>query len=253
MYYLFPLRKDVAIKNLEIAFPKKTSKEIKKILLNSYMHYGLLMFEFLRNSTKKTTLGINSINNQTEEILLKNESLIYMTAHLGNWEMSIPILSQYKKMLVVVKEQSNSGGDRFFNKARKYKNVRLISKKGSKRIMLKSLYENSILALASDQNAKKRGIYIDFFNKPASIPKGAGHFYALTKTRIVIGFCILNEKLEYDFNLEYLDIQDNLEQKDEIIVKVSELYVEKLEKMIIKHPEQYFWFHKKWDKKIYDL
>ena len=252
MYFLFPLRKDVATKNLEIAFPKKSSKEIKKILLNSYMHYGLLMFEFLRNSLKKSITGLYSINTETEEILFKNGSLIYMTAHLGNWEMSIPILSQYKKMLVVVKEQANSGGDRFFNKARKYENVRLISKKGSKRVMLKSLYENSILALASDQNAKKRGIYINFFNKPASIPKGAGHFHALSKTKIVIGFCILNEELKYDFNLEYLDIKDNLEQKDEIIVKVSELYVEKLEKMILKHPEQYFWFHKKWDRKLYN-
>ena len=93
---------------------------------------------------------------------------------------------------------------------------------------------------------------IDFFGMPASIPKGAGHFYYQTRSKIVIGFCILNEKLNYDFQLEYLNIEKyNVEQKEEIIVKVSKIYVEMLEKEILKHPEQYFWFHKKWDKNIY--
>ena len=59
--------------------------------------------------------------------------------------------------------------------------------------------------------------------------------------------------MKYSFNLDYINIKDNIEQKEEIIVEVNKQYVKKLEKIILKHPEQYFWFHKKWDKSIYAL
>ena len=36
-----------------------------------------------------------------------------------------------------------------------------------------------------------------------------------------------------------------------IIVEVNSIYSKLLESEIIKYPNQYFWFHKKWDKNIY--
>ena len=54
-------------------------------------------------------------------ILKNKQGLILMTAHLGNWEALIPILSSYKKITVVVKEQRNSGGDRFVHNIRNLK------------------------------------------------------------------------------------------------------------------------------------
>ena len=41
------------------------------------------------------------------------------------------------------------------------------------------------------------------------------------------------------------------EQKQDIIVEINKIYSKMLEDIIIEYPEQYFWFHKKWDKGIY--
>ena len=118
--------------------------------------------------------------------------------------------------------------------------------------MLKALKNNYVLGLASDQNAKFRGVYVDFFNKPTSIPKGAGYFHYHTKHKIALCFCILNKNLSYDFKIEYLNIEKyNIELKEDLIVKINEIYTKKLENEILKHPEQYFWFHRKWDKSLY--
>ena len=253
MYYIIPIRKKVAFINIKIAFPDKTPKEINRIIKKSYMHYGLIMIEFIRNTTLKDNNNYCITNNARQLLDSSSKGLIFMTAHIGNWEMLLPIVSQYKKMAAIVRTQKNSSADKFFYKARNYNNVEIISKKGSKKKMLRSLYNNCILTLATDQNAKDKGVMIDFFGKPASFPKGAGHFYFLTKLKIIIGFCVLDDNMNYHFNLEFLDIKDNIEQKEDIIVKVNELYVEKLEKVILKYPEQYFWFHKKWDKNIYAL
>ena len=217
------------------------------------MHYGLLMMEFIRQATRGINKNIYNLDNQTLKVLKYDKGIILMTAHLGNWEIILPIISLYKKMMVVVREQNNNGGDKFFNKARNFKNITLISKKGSKKAMVKSLLNNSVLGLASDQNAKDKGVLINIFNKPASIPKGAGHFYSMTKSKIAVGFSILNKKLNYDFKLRFIQLEDNIEQKDQLIVKINEIYSRMLEIEIKKYPEQYFWFHKKWDKAIYDL
>ena len=54
------------------------------------MHYGMIMIEFIRNVSTTIKKQYYSINNQTEEILTKEKSgLIFMTAHIGNWEMLI--------------------------------------------------------------------------------------------------------------------------------------------------------------------
>ena len=53
LYYLNPIRKKVAFINLKIVFPDKTSKEINSIIKKSYMHYGLMIMDFIRNATAK--------------------------------------------------------------------------------------------------------------------------------------------------------------------------------------------------------
>ena len=84
------------------------------------------------------------------------------------------ILSKYKKSTVVVKVQRNSGGDKFLNEARKFRNITLLPMKSSKRIMIDALMNGEVLALASDQNAGNKGIKVPFFGFKASIPNSSG-------------------------------------------------------------------------------
>ena len=55
----------------------------------------------------------------------------------------------------------------------------------------------------------------------------------------------------YELKLREIKINKKYEQKDDLIVEINEIYAGILEHEIKKYPEQYFWFHKKWDKKIY--
>ena len=252
MYVFFPLRKKVAKINLNIAFPNKNNKEIHSIIRKTYMHYGILMFELIKLHNYKPENYTFDLNTQTEKILLSKEGLIFMTAHIGNWEMIIPILSKYKKTTAIVKVQRNSGGDRFLNEARNFNNITLLPMKSSKRIMINALMNDEILALASDQNAGNRGIKVPFFGSKASIPKGAAYFHYKTKCPIVIGFCILKEDFSYEFKLRSIEIKEDFDTTEDLFFSIHETYSFLLEKEIRKNPEQYFWFHKKWDKGLYN-
>ena len=248
----FPKRKKVAEKNLKIAFPDKSQSEINHIIKLTYQHYMIVMFEFLRQRYLKTKNIKVNIDNKTQEILSSDKGLILMTAHLGNWEMIIPILSQYKKSTVIVKVQRNSGGDRFLNEARDFKNITLLPMKSSKRIMIDALVNDEVLALASDQNAGSRGIKVSFFGSQASIPKGAAYFHYKTKCPIVVGFCILKEDFSYEFKLRKIEIEENFDNTEDLFFSIHQTYSSLVEEEIKKNPEQYFWFHKKWDRKLYN-
>ena len=249
---IFPKRKKVAEKNLKIAFPNKSESEIYDLIKLTYQHYMIVMFEFLRQRyLKAKNIQIN-IDSVTRDLLSSDKGLILMTAHLGNWEIIIPILSQYKKSTAIVKVQRNSGGDKFLNEARSFKNITLLPMKASKRIMINALLNGEILALASDQNAGSRGIKVSFFGSQASIPKGGAYFHYKTKCPIVVGFCILKKDFSYEFKLRKIEIEENFDNTEDLFLSIHQRYSSLVEEEIKKNPEQYFWFHKKWDRKLYN-
>ena len=252
IYYIFPLRKKVAKINIEIAFPHFSKNQVNKLILKSYQHYGILLFEFLSQKNDNIYNFLNPIDKITEQNLSNKNGQILMTAHIGNWELIIPIISRYKKIMGVAREQKNSGADKFIKENRSFVNASLISNKDSTKKMVSALLKKELLLLVCDQNAKSKGNKIEFFNKKSSFPKGPGHFYYLTKCKLLYGFCVLEENYKYKFKIRELNIKNNIEQKEEIIIEINRLYVEILEDIIKKYPEQYFWFHKKWDKEIYN-
>ena len=106
IYWFYPKRKDVATINLKVAFPDKTETEIKGALKNTYQHYTVLIVEFLR----QRNINLNKINinmdEETKDIISSKKGLILMSAHMGNWEMIIPILNKYQDAMIVVKIQN---------------------------------------------------------------------------------------------------------------------------------------------------
>ena len=245
IYLIYPKRKYVVFSNLNIAFPNKNKEDLELLLKRVYKHHTILIIEFLRQRNINLNKIKIHIDEETKGILSSNTGQIFMTAHIGNWEMCIPILNQFRKVAAVVRIQNNSGGDKFIQEARQFDNTTLISMRGSKKEMMKSLLNGKILALASDQNAKEKGTKISFFGKETSVPNGAAYFHYKTKCPIIIGFCILNKDYSYEFKLRTLDpiSNDNIEN---LCIDVNTKYSLLLEEEIKKYPEQYFWFHKKW-------
>ncbi len=252
IYYIIPIRKKVAKLNISIAFPELSDKEINKIILKSYKHYGILLFEFISQNNKNIFKNIVELDKKTKKCLTDNEGKILMTGHIGNWEIMLPVISKLKKVIGVARDQKNKGANKFIIKNRSFNNVELISNKGSTRKMAKALFENKLLLLVCDQNAKSKGNKLLFFNKESSFPKGPGYFHFLTNSELIYGFCILNNDYKYELKIRNLNIEKKIEQKDELVIEINRLYIKKLEEIIIEYPEQYFWFHKKWDKTIYD-
>ncbi len=252
VWKFIPIRKKVALKNLSIAFPDKSDTEKNKILKNTYIHFGMVLIDFLRLPflTLQKLENILTIEEDSIKLLKSTKNGIIVSGHIGNWEMFSPAFGLNNfPFLVVAQSQKNKGANKFFTWARESVGIRIIYKKDSTKKMLLGL-KKGFLGLVSDQFAGKSGVVVNFFNRPTSIPKGAAIFYDKTGIPILSGFCILSGDLKYHLSLREMKQSVSMKNTDDLISNVSQQISTDLEKIVTEYPEQYFWFHRKWRRKV---
>ena len=254
IYYVLPVRKKIAIQNITENLPELNNQEHKDILKNIYIHFGMVLTDFLRTKklNKKNINKIVHIDYKTKQLLNENQGAIIMTGHLGNWEYFLPTfgLNDFK-FSIVAQRIKNSYLDSFFSNIRTMKNVEVIFKSDGTKKMLSVIKNKIFLGLASDQNAGKKGTQVELLNIKTSIPKGAAIFHIKTGAPIIIGYCIMNKQKNYEFRAEMLNTKDIDFEKDDAIYRINRKFTTSLEEMIKKYPNQYFWFHKMKNKKQY--
>jgi len=254
IYYIYPLRKSIALKNLEIAFPEYDIGKKIALLKSCYKHYGMVLIDFFRLPKVKQKNDKIIVNIPAESIkLMKSRSGgIILTGHMGNWEYIGPMLSIHNiKSAGVALIQKNSQSDRFFNKLRISDNMKVVPVNSGSKVMIQCIKDGYFLGLISDQNAGRRGTEALFFNKPVSVPKGAASFHLKTNTSILLGFCILCKDLHYKLSFHELDLEGLPNNSDDAIVEINQRFTKALEKTVREYPEQYFWFHRKWNRELY--
>ena len=240
------IRQKEARKNIAIAFPRYSEARRELILKNSYIFFIRNTMQFLSfpKGFQNAHITVNG-KEYLDKALTKKKGVILVTGHFGVWEIMLAWfgLNQYS-MLVVGQKQKNSGADAFVNQLRENTGIKMIPRKSSLEFMYEALARNNILTLASDQDAKKRGIFVKFFNLPASTPKGAGRFHLEYGSPLIFVTCHLERP-----NNHVLDILPIPTDSNSNIASITQSFTLMLENIITAYPEQYFWFHRRWKTK----
>ena len=245
-YQLLKIRQKEARKNISIAFPKLSEKKRENILKDTYRFFIYSSMQFL-SLPKSITHGNISVNGTQylKEALDKNKGVLLVSGHFGLWELILGWFGINKySLLLIGQKQKNVGADRFINELRKNNGIKILPRKSSLELMYSALENNDILTLASDQDAKKSGIFVNFFGVKASTPKGAALFHLKSKSPIIFVTCHMESINKYILNIEPVKTQNKSD-----IESITISYTRLLENVIKKHPEQYFWFHRRWKTK----
>ena len=242
-YYLLSLRKKDSLKNIATAFPEKSDSEQNMILKKTYSFFAKSFMQFL--SLPKSYRYAN-IDVEGQELLdgalEKGHGIILATGHFGKWEiMSAWLGYSGYPCVAVAQRQKNRGADIFFREFREITGMRIIYRKSSLKNMYRILKENKILILASDQDAKQRGVFVNFFNKPASTPKGVARFHLETGSDIFFISCYVEQNGKHK-----LQIQPVVPEGESTVKSITQAFTTLLEKKVREFPEQYFWFHRRW-------
>ena len=240
-----PKRKETALKNLKIAFPDKSDEWINTTLKKCYNFFifnflQFLAFPFDPNSIEIEVVGEEHLKNAVNQ----KKGTILVSAHFGSWEILGHWFGKNSYPLVgIAQRQKNKGANLFFEEKRQLSGIKQVYRKSSMDSLYDVLNANEILGLVSDQDAKRKGVFVNFFNKPASTHKGAALFHLNTNASLIFGICV--QKNIGKYRVEFTPINS----KKKTVEDITQCYTTVIEKSIKKYPEQYFWFHNRWKTK----
>ena len=235
----------MAIENLRIAFPEKDNDWYNTIIKKCYQFYVEEVVDFLSKYAHFDSKKVHLKNvHILDEALKEKKGLILVGGHFGSFHKLFVAMAKngYKNIAGISYKQNNHEASRFFLELRKPYIANEMHKGGPSSEVKKSLKNNEMLILLSDQDAGGKGIFVNFFNQPSSTPSGAAK-YNKTMGSPLIFFSMVKINNHHEANFERIDTEnisiENMVQK----------YTSILEKKIKEYPEQYFWLHKRWKTK----
>ena len=244
-YNYLSIRKKQARTNIKKAFPQLDSNQIEKILKNTYLNFCHNFIEFLSlpNSYKNIQIEVKG-EKVLQSFLKQKKGIVFITGHFGAWEILGQWIARNVPLFVgVAQKQKNKGAHDFFINQRELAGTKHIIRGKSVKLMYEVLSNNGLLGLVSDQDAKKKGIFVDFFGTPASTPKGAALFHINTKAPLLLGVCFKESFQKYHIHLKVINT------KNKNVEEITQEYTNQLEFYIKQYPNQYFWFHRRWKTK----
>ncbi len=252
IYALDKRHRQVAIENLRQAYPGlHTDAQLDAIVLGVAQHFTTVLIEVmhmprryhLHNYKQYTTLREPA---RMMELLLSGRPILFVTGHLGNWELSGYALGLFGfQSHAIARPIDNPYLDDLLRSFRERTGQKLLAKHGDFDNIEQLLRSGGLLATLADQDAGKRGLFVDFFGRPASTHKAIA-LLALEHNvpMVVIG----TPKLEGRYNIWALDVIDPADYANspDPVRAITQRFTTGLETLIRHAPEQYFWFHRRW-------
>ena len=245
------IRKKIVLVNLGLAFPEKPPEELDRIALQSYRNSGRFMIEYARQWKMDQSYiekHIRIDNPEALESLRDEKGAIIITGHFGNWEL-FGIANKYLlgDVAFLVGRQSNSLVDGFINHMRSMHGIELYNRRAAVKGVLSSMKRGGYVCWLSDQDAGESGIVVNFFNYPASTPRGAAAFSTKLGVPVVLAVLIrIGKGPDHRLVIKEPIRPDGDISREEAEKRITQQYTLELERLIIENPELYWWAHRRW-------
>lgn len=251
-YYFIPIRKEVVKKNLILAFPYFSTKEIDKITFACYKSLAITLIEILCLPILEKSDVDKYFNMENISLLQKryseNKGVILLTSHSANWEYAALAISQKMGFPfgVIMKEQRNSLVSDWMVKNRAKWGNRMITLGITVRNFYKELLDKNIVLLAADQRAPKESQRILFFGRMSTCFSGPASLAIKTGAPIIYALMKREKDLSYTIRFEEVSMENLPSSEDEKVLEISKRHTAILEEAIRTAPEQWLWMHDRW-------
>ncbi|MFH0771718.1 MAG: ELM1/GtrOC1 family putative glycosyltransferase [Candidatus Omnitrophota bacterium] len=254
LYVLIGGRRPAAYANLQAAFrgrysPCELARIIKRVyysLAQSYVE--LLKFPLLGEAYVKKYIKIEGEDKVRKALEEKGKGAILLTAHFGNWELASLIGSARGfKMNVLARWQKFERLNGYLNKIRGSRGANIIFKDDAIEEITRALNNNEVVGILSDQDGGVRGEFVDFFGRPASMPRGAAHFSLKTGAPVFPVFIIREGNSPY----HRVVVEDDISIPKSGNIKngardILQRFANVLQSRVESNPGQWLWLHKRW-------
>ncbi len=182
------------------------------------------------------------------ELILSGRGAILVTAHFGSFEVPGHLLTALGyDMVALMRPLDNVYLNRFVVKTRRTHGLMLLDKKGATTGAVKALEEGKLLAFIGDQDAGRKGLFVEFFRRPASTYKSIGLLAMSTGCPIIVGYARRSGRsARYEVGIQRIINSHEWEQQDDPLRWITQAFTSAIEEMVREAPEQYLWIHRRW-------
>jgi KDO2-lipid IV(A) lauroyltransferase len=254
LYLVDKRHRVVGMENLRHAFGDRyTEAERDRIVRGVYEHFCMMLMEILHIPRKLhpttwrdriTLVGHAPVLDR----LMSGGPMILLSGHFGNWEMAGYLFGVFGfPPNSVARTLDNPYLDDFLRRFRERTGQKMIPKNGGYDQMLEVLRDGGILSFLADQDAGQRGLYVDFFGRPASTHKAIALLAIEHNAPVVVGYARrVGPGFRYEVGCDAIIEPHEWSGDADDVRLLTQRYTSSLEAVIRRSPEQYLWLHRRW-------
>jgi len=245
-------RRAVILENLTAAFgPEKDAAWLQATALDFYRNLGMTVMEFLAAGHRSTQdLRDNVVVEgweHVEALVAQGRAALFMSGHLGNFELMLPrAAAEGFKVHGIVKPQSNRLIDDFQNAIRAREGVGIIHTGGSFPRIFDALNNGEFIGLLGDQDAGRKGQFVEFLGRPASVSRGPATLAVKAGCPLLMAFVFRQPDGSHVLKIEPAIEIDPTWDNETAIRRLTEIHTERLAEAVRLAPAMYYWVHRRW-------
>jgi KDO2-lipid IV(A) lauroyltransferase len=246
--------REIACGHVRLSFPDWPEARVRRVARKSMYNLMFLGVEVLltprlislRNWSRHVRLG--NLAEGARLAARRETGLILLTGHFGNWEIVGYLLATLGFPTVsVFRPLDNEYLNEHLMGVRERTGQSLLYKRGAARGMSEVLEAKLPLAFIADQDAGRKGLFVDFFGRPASTYRSIGLMASRHRVPVVIGYGRrLSDRFEFEVGVERIIRPEEWAGKEDEVWWITQEFTHALEQVIRRHPEQYLWLHRRW-------
>jgi len=257
VYRFAPLRRKVVLENLRRVFGATVPEtEIVRLAQAHYDHLLRLAGEFAHFRWLAPAKKLALVRVENVEAFLaaraQGKGILILTGHLGNWEVAtIAGIAQFPEMRgkfhFVRRAIKPNWLDRVVTRRFNRAGFGVFPKRGSLDAMLDRLEQGDAIVFPFDQHAgPPDGIEADFFGHPAWTFKSLAIIALATGAPVLPAASWREDDGRHVLRFEEPMAPIECDDTSDAIRRNTRAYNAVLERLIVRHPEQWYWVHRRW-------
>lgn len=222
-----------------------------------FENISMNVVEWLHSTAWPPELFMQRVDVEAETIRrahAEGKGVIVAMGHIGNWEVQMRACHYFLglKLYAVMAPQRSERFNDWLVKQRELGGDTMLSSQAGALPIVRALRRGNIVGMLGDQDSKRvRGVFVDFFGRPACTPAGIGMLSHLSGAPIVpaCGWRLSDRPDHHHLMFGDPIRPDPALDSQADALRMTQDYTVWLEARIREHPGQWVWMHRRWKRK----
>ena len=243
----------IAHENLHRAFHDElSSMKIAELTRLCFINLGRTVVETCRSlkidrENFRQFIGVEG-HEHIQQAKRRGKGIIYITAHLGSWELlPLAVGLMGEPLSAVTRPLDNPYLDRAINRLRTAWGTRVLAKKQVMPALVRALLRGESVAILMDQNTTwKEGVFVDFFGMQACTALAPALLALRTDASVLPAAIIRCGRDRHTVIVEKeIPLIRTGRLKADVVANTAS-FTKAIEAFIRREPDQWLWVHRRW-------